>query len=394
MPGKPRLVFLSPFLDKKHGTERREVELLNRIAGDYEIHVFSTRVEDVDLARVIWHRVSQIPGPHLLKFVWWIAANHLARRRARRRGMKFDLVLSPGINCLDADVITVHIVFAEFLRRAQAHLALQRSSIRHWPRLIHRRLHYHLVVALERRLYTRDNLKLAVISRKTAGDLEQHFGRVRDVTLIYYGVDLAQFHPGVRSELRAGARRTLNLSAGDFVLLLVGNDWLKKGLPCLLDALDRLAIPQVRLLVVGRDDTLPFRPWLNRPALAGRVQFLPPRPDVEFYYAAADAYVGPSLEDAFALPPLEAMACGVPAIVSRQAGVSEIVTPGEDGLILENPADPDELAGLIRRLVEDSVFCAELAGKGHLTASRYTWDRNAEQMRTVINSALADRSPR
>jgi len=48
--------------------------------------------------------------------------------------------------------------------------------------------------------------------------------------------------------------------------------------------------------------------------LEGRVLFLPQRPDVEWYYAAADAYIGPSLEDSFALPPLEAMACGLSVI--------------------------------------------------------------------------------
>ena len=49
---------------------------------------------------------------------------------------------------------------------------------------------------------------------------------------------------------------------------------------------------------------------------------------------AADAYVGPSLEDAFALPPAEAMACGLPVIVSNQAGACEIITDGVDGIVL------------------------------------------------------------
>ena len=73
------------------------------------------------------------------------------------------------------------------------------------------------------------------------------------------------------------------------------------------------------------------------PVSSGRVHFLPPRQDVEFYYAAADAYVGPSLEDTFALPPQEAMACGMPVIVSAENGTSEIITDGKDGLILGIP---------------------------------------------------------
>lgn len=81
----------------------------------------------------------------------------------------------------------------------------------------------------------------------------------------------------------------------------------------------------------------------------------PPRKDVEFCYAAADVYTGPSLQDSYAMPVAEAMACGLPVITSA-AGVSEIVTNGVDGLILEDPRDAAGLAAMIRRLHEDKKF--------------------------------------
>jgi len=55
------------------------------------------------------------------------------------------------------------------------------------------------------------------------------------------------------------------------------------------------------------------------------------------FYAAADAYVAPSLEDAFGLPILEAMACGLPVIASVQAGASENVLDGATGYLLRDP---------------------------------------------------------
>ena len=73
---------------------------------------------------------------------------------------------------------------------------------------------------------------------------------------------------------------------------------------------------------------------VNERNLNGRVRFLPPRKDIEFYYAAADMYAGPSLEDTGPLPPVEAMACGVPAILSASCGTAEIITDGVNGLIL------------------------------------------------------------
>ena len=102
---------------------------------------------------------------------------------------------------------------------------------------------------------------------------------------------------------------------------------------------------------------------------------------METYYAASDAYVGPSLDDAFAQPPAEAMACGLPVITSRQNGGSEIITHSYDGLVLDDPADSTGLADMIRNLIADPVLRNRLGAAASETARRYTWDRNATQMR-------------
>ena len=82
------------------------------------------------------------------------------------------------------------------------------------------------------------------------------------------------------------------------------------------------------------------------------------RKDVEFYYAAADVDAGPSLEDTFALPPAEAMACGLPEIVSAANGTSEISTNEQSGLVLNDPTNSIELAEMLRRLHQHEGFCS------------------------------------
>ena len=78
---RPRIAVVSPFIDKRHGTERRVAECVQRLAGEYEIHVYSNRVEDVDLDKITWHRIPALPGPHLFGYLWWFLANHLWRWR-------------------------------------------------------------------------------------------------------------------------------------------------------------------------------------------------------------------------------------------------------------------------------------------------------------------------
>ena len=386
---KPRLAVVSPFLSRSYGTERIVVEWIEQLADRFDIHIYSQHVEDVDLSRMSWHRIPKLAGPHLFNFLWWLGANHLWRKWDRYvRGLDCDLVFTPGTNCLDADVISVHIVFAEFLQRVRDELPFSKNPLRLWPQLLHRHLYYRLVIYLERHMYARQRNFLVLYARKTARDLERIYSRRENSHVLYIGLDHQTFNPARRAALRENARRELGLSDGRFAVLMVGNDWHKKGIRVLLDAAVQLGASPVDLLLAGREDPAPFRAMAAERGLQDRVHFLPARKDVEFYYAAADAYAGPSLEDTFALPPAEAMACGLPTIVSSENGTCEIITHGENGLILDDPKDAAGLAAMIRRLCEDKIFRDGLGERAAQTARQYTWERNGDELAAIFQDIL------
>jgi hypothetical protein len=115
-------------------------EQLERLASVYEIHLFSTAVQDLNLTEIHWHRIPALPGPDLIGYLWWFVANHVARWWHKRfKDLATDLTYSPGINCFDADVISVHIVFAEFYRRVGRRLPSQDSPMTVWPVDVSRR---------------------------------------------------------------------------------------------------------------------------------------------------------------------------------------------------------------------------------------------------------------
>jgi UDP-glucose:(heptosyl)LPS alpha-1,3-glucosyltransferase len=364
-------------------------EWTSRLTDEYDVHVYSQRVEDLDLTKLTWHRIPKLPGPHIGNFLWWLAANHTWRWWDRRfRGIRHDLVFTAGTNCFDADAISIHIVFAEFVRQVRPELAFRRNPVGSWPRLIHRRVYYRLIIALERHLYTRPRAQLILIARKTAADLDRFYGAHDDLPVVYMGLDHAVFNPEMRLARRDAARKELGIPDDQFAFLLVGNDWLKKGLFTLLEALPLLADLPIALYVAGSDETRPYDAPIARLKLAGRVRFLPSRGDVAFYYAAADAYVGPSLEDTFAQPPMEAMACGLPVITTSTNGTAEIMTDGVDGLILQEPNDSRTLAAQMRAVCEDSVLRARLGEQAARTASGYTWDENGRQFGQIFSRIL------
>ena len=390
---------LSPFLDRRHGTESCIIEQIERLAFHFgwEIHLYSQHVDDVRVLSpshfpvenkhhsIIWHRVPDIPGPHVLRYVWWLAANHALRWRDRvLGGLKGDVIYSPGINCLDADTIVVHIVFHEFVSRLSSELRLSQLPLKSWALILHRKVYYRLAMLLERRVYRDPHIRLIAVSPLVARQLKTHFDRT-DVAIIPNAVDTLRFNPDARLSVRDSNRRSFGYSDEEFVLLLIGNDWKKKGLDTLLRALQLLKDVPVRLLVVGSDDPNLYKMRLDETGLRDRVRFEGRSSDVLSFYAAADLYVGPSLEDAFGLPILEAMACGLPVIASAQAGVSEFIHDGETGAVLSDPCDYGKLANEIQKLYSD----ASLQRRMSLAASAYvqkffSWDQNALQTKEFL----------
>jgi UDP-glucose:(heptosyl)LPS alpha-1,3-glucosyltransferase len=401
-----RLAVVSPFVDRRHGTERALAEILERLARDYrcQIHLYSERVEELPLASskttesgdfgfIVWHRIPSLPGPHLAKFLGWLIANSVARWWHRAfRGLRFDLVLSPGINCWNADVIIVHVMF-ERLRA----LALQKNagepSRTSFFRGLHRRAYYGLLATLERRLYSERQTSLSAVSPRTAAQLAQYFGR-KDVRVIPNGVNTDEFRQSNRIARRDQARRDLHLGEADFVLLLIGNDWRVKGLPTILEAMAQLPTLPLHVVVVGDDAAGVFREQATRLGVSHRCHWETPRPDVLEFYAAADVYVSPSLEDSFGLPVAEAMACALPVITSSQAGVSALLRDGSNGFVLAEPQDKQSLARIIQQLYADAALRRSVGAAAAETAKNWTWDRSAAEVWSLLQHSASQQTPR
>jgi glycosyltransferase involved in cell wall biosynthesis len=382
---------VSPFVDRCHGTERALAELLERLARDYhcEIHLYAERVEDLSVAErkpadaresgcIIWHQVPSIPGPHLVKFLGWMFANEFLRwwHRVFRR-ISFDLTLSPGINCLTADIIIVHAVFHRLNE-----LAREKAAGNTRPsgpfREMHRRAYYALLTGLERLIYSDRTTALAGVSQRTADLLDRYFHR-SDVRVIPNGVDTREFSESRRVARRYEARLRLKLRDTDFALLLIGNDWRVKGVPVVLEVMAQLPDLPLHFLAVGSDTADPFRETAKRFGVLDRCHWEPTRRDTLEFYAAADTYVSPSREDSFALPVAEAMACGLPAITSAYAGVSELIHNSVDGFVLREPEDKQTLARIIERLYRDTSFRRSIGEAAARTAQQWTWDRSAAE---------------
>jgi glycosyltransferase involved in cell wall biosynthesis len=141
---------------------------------------------------------------------------------------------------------------------------------------------------------------------------------------------------------------------------------------------------EVQLVVAGG------RGWLADPVYArveelglqDRVRFTGYVPEEEkaLWYNAATCFCYPSLYEGFGLPPLEAMACGVPVVTSNVSSLPEVV--GEAGLTVD-PLDSAALSEALRRVLADSGLRSELAAQGMAQARQFTWTEAARQTADV-----------
>ncbi len=174
-------------------------------------------------------------------------------------------------------------------------------------------------------------------------------------------------------------------------LLYVGNAYPHKNVDGLLRAfrLAAAAQPGVHLVLAGRMDA--FRRRLkdsaDARALGERVVWIDDPADAQLsaLYRDAIGYVFPSRLEGFGLPPLEAMAAGVPVVSSNAGSLPEVLG---DAAVYVDPMDENALATAMETLVTDQSLRTTLIARGQKNVKRFSWDRAAEATATVYRNVL------
>ncbi len=201
-----------------------------------------------------------------------------------------------------------------------------------WKRpLIGRGAFHRNMLTLETQTFDPANTRHIVVnSDMVRREIAEHFPDYPQerVHLVRNGVELRRF----QNPNRAAARRRFGLHDDDFVLLFVGSGWERKGLPWLLTFMAAHSDdPHLKLLVVTRDRMRGSVP--PNVILTGALH------DVEFAYAAADLLTFLPIYEPCSNVVSEALATGIPVITTIHNGAAELIDPGVNGHVMEDPAD-------------------------------------------------------
>jgi glycosyltransferase involved in cell wall biosynthesis len=362
------------------GAERYSIALVEQLAAHHEIHVFSQQV-DHQWPGVTYHHVSApLTRPRWVNQLWYATATWWATRRG------FDVVHSHE-NTWHGQVQTVHVLpirYNLFQGRTGLHWWLRWLKVVTSPRLL-------VYVGLEHRRYARQPGRFIVVtSRSLEAVMQANYPHTAPMLrVVTPGVAAV---PGKPSEHdKRAARQKLGLPDTGQCIVFVGNDYRKKGLAVLLDALRQLP-ENVFLAVVGNSAHVPeFQPQVNANALGSRVFFLGALKDVTPAYLAADCLAHPTLEDTFAMVVLEAMAHGLPVIVSREAycGIAGLLSHDVNALVLQDPRDASELARHLRSALQDDVLCQRLGNEALVFAHSHQWSHIANEQAQIYAWAVS-----
>ncbi len=364
------------------GAERYAVALVEHLAALHDIHVFAQQITH-QWPGVTYHRVPHpFSRPRWVNQLWFATATWWATRCG------FDVVHSHEITW-HGQVQTVHVLPVKYkLFDGLAGLA----RVMRWARVLTspRLLAYLCLEHLRFASVTR-RIMVATSQQLVAQTLSVYPVCRDALRVVLPGIE--QVQPVATPAQKSSARQVLGLPAGGHCVLWVGHDYLRKGLDTLIDALPLLP-DNTYLALVGAGQPVQLLACKQQAARLGvlqRVYFLGALQDMTAAYTAADCLAHPTREDTFAMVVLEAMAHGLPVVVScdKFCGIAGLLQHGRDALLLSNPLDADELARALRQLVLDPDRVRSLQQASMAFASAHRWADLAQQQAQIYRDVAA-----
>jgi glycosyltransferase involved in cell wall biosynthesis len=286
-------------------------------------------------------------------------ANQSARWLRKHRA-KFDVIQANGfVTWEPADVVAVHFVHTAWMQSPFFPFRGTKNP-RDWYQYL-----YAWVNARWEREAFRNAGEIVAVSRRTAREVEAIGVTGKPVRVIYNGVDLAEFHPGT------SCRSSFGLPEDVPMALFVGDiQTPRKNLPTVLLSLQQ--IPELHLAVAAAREGSPYLAMADALGLTKRVHFLGKTSRVSDLMRSVDLMVFPSRYEAHPLVVMEALACGLPTVVSSAIAQGEEFAAA--CILVGNADDVDAIAREVRHVLADPLARADLSRLGQDVTSQLTWE--------------------
>jgi glycosyltransferase involved in cell wall biosynthesis len=369
-----RLCVVTPNVIKGDGQGRANYELVREaVSRGHQVALVATSVDEMLAQSPRIEVVRILPRLARGQLLFDIGARYLADKWLEDNRRRFDLMLVNG----SAASVAVDVNIAQFTHygwwRTPHHIWRKEKTLYSFYQLLRTTTERYA----ECRAFQNSRWHVAV-SNRIKQELIELGVNDDSIAVIYNGADILEFRPG------PSRREAYDLPSGVPMALFVGDIRLnRKNLATVLSALTHL--PNIHLAVAGDTRRSRYPAVARTLGLEGRVHFLGKRLDVADLMRSCDFFVFPSFYEGFALSVVEAMASGLPVIVSDRTGTAEIVS-AECGFVLSHMADGKALAEPMRRLAEDPMLRARMGANARRIAEQHSWQAKAAQYLEFLES--------
>ncbi len=362
------------FIKEKGGVESYVFNLSRQLlARGHEVHIFARRFRQDEERRLIFHQVPAITCWSPLKY-WTFAVN--APKAIKRTGIKFDIIhgftqtLSQDIYRVGGGCHWDYMMHTYPMMQSFTGRMIMCLNPRHLS-----------ILLLERTIFKKKCYQqITCISEQCKREIVHHYQLpVQDIEVIHNGVDTGVFTPQNKLPFREVIRVKYGVAPDEALLLFVGSGFKRKGLKYALEALFLVNRGnRVKLLVVGKGNVGEYQKLAKEQGIADKITFAGVCKNIQEIYTAGDIFIFPSEYDAFGTACLEAMASGLPVIASKTSGVSEIITHGKDGFVINYPIDAREIAKYVQVLF-DVEKRKQIGVAARQKAETYSFEVNVEK---------------
>ena len=378
-----KIALIRSAVHRTGGVERYVWLLAREMARrGHEVSLLARRCPELPGPSVRFRRI-QARGP----FSFLKVLSFARGVRALLREEEFDVVHSCD-RIFDCDIYRAgEGLHREWLLVSKRYLSPLKAALRWFDPL------HHLLCRIEKRLIKDGGARrVTAIGQKGAEEIRRHFG-LENIPVIYNGVDPDEFRPPEEGE-REKIRGRLGVPREAFMVLFVGSGYFRKGLWFLIEAFSRLGNggPGTPWLVVAGKGTMgPYRRLARSLGVNRRTLFCGAIDPAGEIYRAADVFVFPTLYEPFGNVCLEALASGLPCVFSSRCGGAEIVTDGENGFVLDDPADVHEMSRQIRTCMDEKRAVA-LGKAARELALRFSVSANVDVTESLYREIVSEKT--
>lgn len=379
-----QIAFVYHEFRKSCGVGRALIELLANLKREHNVTLIGQEFDGDLENKYDLVSIPKLSNSLIDKIIFPIKASHYLKQH------HFDLVHRQDSGFFNCDVTTNQFLYLHWYHFVKEHRELFSPQ---FASSVVRTAKSKYIRITEKFQYADNHVRYVLSPSKTCHEqLQNYYGVPQDkIVAVTNGFNPIEFYPD--GKIKGKLREKYHLPRGAFIFLFSGSNYERKGLGVLLKAISILKVKEkdFRLLLVGFTEISPLLPLIASLGIEDKIIFQGFSGQMSQVYRLADAFVLPAYYDPCPNSVYEAMASGLPVIISQNVGQSEWIADGRTGLVTQNVFSAEELAEKLHVLMSSRWLREKIVANASKKIGKFQWNKVSFRLIKLYNKLCLKR---